>query len=101
MSHFTPLETRTARKEHRCDWCFTAIERGESHRRWAGTEEGQWFSMRVHLDCRAAMEREWHEWGDDSVSLGERHQRGMTLDETEAAFEVEKQRKIVLMGSKS
>lgn len=101
MSHLTPVEKRTARKEHRCEWCFTTIEVGESHNRWAGTEEGQWYSMRVHLDCYDAMTREWHEVGDDFVSVGEVHRRAMTMTETEDALDAEYRQAVVLSGGKA
>ena len=54
MSDFYSQSEQIAGKPHRCDFCSTAIEKGERYSRSAGVFEGDFFVWKEHLDCRAA-----------------------------------------------
>lgn len=57
---------------------------GEVHYYHSGIDAEGFYSWRVHTDCEAAILREfdWTQSWED-ISWGERHKRGMTLNETE------------------
>ena len=88
MTHSTPVVERKARKAHQCEWCFEAIPAGEKYQRSSGTYEGYWWTVKAHPECLAAERRERYEdhlqW-DESASWNDRHLRGKTRNETEAA----------------
>lgn len=49
---------RTARKPHRCNWCGENIKAGERHYAWPVSEDGQIWTVFMHLECQHAMCRE-------------------------------------------
>lgn len=51
MSDFGNLTTPTARKRHRCDWCYGPIPAGEKYTRWEGVFDGRWQSNAMHEEC--------------------------------------------------
>jgi hypothetical protein len=54
MSDFHNQTEQIARKPHVCDFCGTAIEKGEGYSKAIGVFEGDFFVWKQHLDCRAA-----------------------------------------------
>ena len=48
-------DTRTARKPHRCIWCWQRIEPGASYIREASVNDGELQDHKWHPECRAAM----------------------------------------------
>jgi hypothetical protein len=61
MSGFCrPGEAKTARKEHRCTFCFYGIVAGERHWEQTGIWEGKAFRNRFHVEC-------WDELCDDNT----------------------------------
>lgn len=72
-----------ARKEYLCEWCPERIQVGEKHAQYAGVMDGYIQNTRMHLECLDASHREWDSWNEELCQ--ERHLRGMTCDETEAA----------------
>lgn len=54
MSYFNCQSEHIARKPHRCDFCSTAIEKGERYSRTVHNPEGDFTCWKEHLDCRAA-----------------------------------------------
>jgi hypothetical protein len=45
---------KAVRKRHRCECCRSFIEIGEPATRWAGMSDGDFYSVIMHPDCRAA-----------------------------------------------
>ena len=87
MTHSTGWKAYRCRKERPCGWCFEPLAKGEVYFRETGTFEGAWYVNELHGECKEAAHREWAEWGrmfDDCISIGERHLRGKTLDESES-----------------
>ena len=50
-----------ARKEHRCEWCNEKICVGEKHFQRTYVFEGDFNNGRMHLECKAAMEKTPHD----------------------------------------
>ena len=84
MSHWTV--TRKAAKQHVCEWCGTAIEKGESHSAHSGVLYGDFYAYRTHPDCDEAIGRDDHHesYGEYELCM-ESHMRGKTCEETEQA----------------
>lgn len=55
MTDFYNQTEQVARKPHRCDFCETIIEKGERYSKAIGVFEGDFFTWKEHLDCRAAL----------------------------------------------
>jgi hypothetical protein len=55
MTDFHNETEQVARKPHRCDFCETIIEKGERYSKAIGVFEGDFFTWKEHLDCRAAL----------------------------------------------
>lgn len=74
-------------KQHTCDWCFSAILRGEVYTYWFGpSDDGEMAQSRTHNDCWEAMEREAADSGGwEDIDWWGNHRRGMTTTETELA----------------
>ena len=77
---------RTARKSRPCNWCNERIEPGDRYYHYWGpqADDSQPAAYDDHEECQAAIDREDRLFGDE-ISWGDRHRRGMTLDETERA----------------
>lgn len=58
MSYATdPVTIKSSHKQHRCDWCNTAIDVGTSYVRWRWYESGDASTVKSHLEClRAAQD---------------------------------------------
>jgi hypothetical protein len=54
MTDFHSQSEHVARKDHLCDFCSTAIKKGERYSNSTGVFEGDFFVWKEHLDCRAA-----------------------------------------------
>jgi hypothetical protein len=39
------------RKEHRCEFCYGPIPKGEKHPQFKGMWEGEWQNWRMHEEC--------------------------------------------------
>ena len=50
------LETRTARKQHRCSNCGETIELGEQYQRWMSVDDGKAFSNKMHPECLESLQ---------------------------------------------
>lgn len=50
----SPLETRKARKRHRCTNCGHMIEAGETYNRWMSVDDSM-FTNKMHLECYEAL----------------------------------------------
>lgn len=50
---FLKSETRTARKQHRCDYCLGYINRGEKYEIDTLCFEGKLYTWKAHLECNA------------------------------------------------
>lgn len=53
MSDFYSQSEHVARKPHCCDFCSTAIDKGERYSRAVSVFEGEFGVWKEHLDCRA------------------------------------------------
>ena len=71
-----------ARKQHSCAWCPEPIVAGEIHAAWTWVDRTP-LTVRVHLDCEAAMDRDPDL--DPMEGLGGECRRGMTYEETRIA----------------
>jgi hypothetical protein len=63
MNHFTEPTTQTARKTHRCTWCWQLIEPGEEYKRYRHFDNGEARTEKLHPECYEAMLGEVTEWG--------------------------------------
>ncbi len=55
MTDFHSQSEHVARKDHQCDFCSTTIKKGERYSNSTGVFEGDFFTWKEHLDCRAAL----------------------------------------------
>ena len=79
-----------ARHQHVCEWCVKpVIEKGEVHMAWPWAEDGSVATVRMHLDCYEAMDREGDNH-DSPLICQDYHRRGMTHDESFEARDKEK-----------
>lgn len=74
MSNFGRGVTVRARKNHFCEWCWSAILMGEEHYRFKGKWEGEFQDWRMHRDCRVAFEEE----SEGGEIHDHRHDQGRT-----------------------
>lgn len=44
-----------ARKEHRCDECGGKINKGEKYGKQTGVSNGDFYTWKAHLDCKAVV----------------------------------------------
>lgn len=77
------------RKVHRCDWCWSIIEKGASCYRDRGIADDQWFTSRLHIECVTSVdaldycETYFRGQGDRKESL-EYYKRTMNVKDTNA-----------------
>jgi len=75
-----------AKKKYRCIWCGKTIKIGEKHFYWAGKNDDDFVSWRMHSECLKALEKEMVAAG--ALWNGEfaEHERdcGMTYEEMES-----------------
>ena len=82
MATMLRAATRTARKDHQCDWCLQTIEARTVYRCDSYAHDGEAYTLRMHPECRGAC-MECDDCGD-GVPM-ERASRGWTIAETEYA----------------
>lgn len=64
MGTMTETETiNAARKQHRCDWCGECVEVGQPYKRWRWFDGGEAMTVRVHPECKDALDEAAHEEG--------------------------------------
>jgi len=77
-------EVKAARRQHRCDWCETAINAGEPYTRQRyGGSDGPGV-LRWHPECIAALDRLTHYEQEHSLFYAP-YTRGCTCDRFDAA----------------
>lgn len=54
--NMTATETHTARKTHRCQWCWQCIEVGTKYRRYRFYDGGDVGTVKMHPECHDAMQ---------------------------------------------
>lgn len=55
--YYTPVETRKARKPHRCTNCGEAIPAGSEYKRWMSVETGdRAYSNKMHPECLSSLQ---------------------------------------------
>lgn len=54
--HTTETEMHTARKAHRCQWCWQGIEVGTKYRRYRFYCGGEAGTVKMHPECHDAMQ---------------------------------------------
>lgn len=70
------VESRKARKTHKCSWCDDPIEHSEEYVRWLWKDGADMVPVKCHLDCYDAWQRDGAEFANPSEA-----RRGMTFDE--------------------
>lgn len=65
-----PVETYTARKNHRCSWCGETIQQGTTYKRYRWWHESEAGTYKMHPECEADLEAMrdndyWFETGDN------------------------------------
>ena len=56
VSDFGEVTHPMGRKEHRCEWCYGPIPKGEKHARFVGKWQGEFQNWRMHNECLDASE---------------------------------------------
>src|SRR5208282_3933714 len=56
VSDFGEVTHPVGRKEHRCEWCYGPIPKGEKHARFVGKWQGEFQDWRMHNECLDASE---------------------------------------------
>jgi hypothetical protein len=51
VSDFGELENIKGSKEHRCEYCYGPIPKGEIHKQFKGKWHGEWQNWRMHEEC--------------------------------------------------
>ncbi len=54
MSAMTEPTTQTAKKKHRCTWCWQFIENGELYQRYRFYDGGDSGTVKMHPECFSA-----------------------------------------------
>lgn len=57
MSLTLSFGTPVARKEYDCEHCIEPIVKGERHVTWSNVDDGRVYTLRVHTECSAAIDR--------------------------------------------
>lgn len=65
MSDFGETFHPLARKQHRCEWCYGPIPKGERHAQYRGIYDGDWQNWRMHQECYDAYVSDYPEDGFD------------------------------------
>lgn len=71
MSDFGDGTWLKARKQHRCEWCYGLILKGETHYQYKGMYGGEWQNWRMHPECHA----DWDTPGEDNEFMPGDHER--------------------------
>lgn len=65
-------KTPTARKIHYCDWCKKPIVKGEKYKYICGSVWGEFYAIKMHLNCHAKYEYTFdHEGVDWELTVDE------------------------------
>ncbi len=65
------IEARKARKQHRCDWCREAIEKGESYEYQTYIWDGRVYDWKAHEACSRVASAIWdYAEPDDGMDSG-------------------------------
>jgi len=77
------LTRRRARKAHACIWCAEKIQPGETYKDEASVYYGDLQHLKWHLECRAAAEQFFREYGEGdfephACKRGTTEERGLT-----------------------
>lgn len=78
--------TYTARKQHVCDWCITAIAPGERYYRQAyiDYEYGEGFQVwKAHAECDEAHRKSMERFDPDDIDWGTAHARGVAIEKSD------------------
>jgi hypothetical protein len=51
VSDFGNITSPRARKQHRCEYCYGPIPKGEQHKKFVGMWDGDWQYWRMHNEC--------------------------------------------------
>jgi len=72
MGTASEVETvKVAKKQHRCSWCGTKIEAGESYKRYRYFGDDGARTVKEHPECYDAMEELAYEWGEIEFHEGD------------------------------
>ena len=53
MSDFGEGKWIVGRKQHRCEYCYGPIPKGERHYNYRGMYSGEWQNWRMHEECES------------------------------------------------
>lgn len=51
MNNFGETTRIVGRKEHRCEYCYGPIPKGEEHPQYKGMWQDEWQNWRMHEEC--------------------------------------------------
>jgi hypothetical protein len=65
---------KSARQQHKCEWCGEPIPPGASYERAAGKSEGDFYSLPMHPECTKPAAELYHDTGEGFEPFA--HKRG-------------------------
>jgi len=71
MSNFGEGRWMAGRKDHRCEYCYGPIPKGEEHFYYRGMYDGEWQNWRMHRECYEGYEIDAQYSGDWEFMPGE------------------------------
>jgi len=76
VSNFGETFSPIAVKDHRCEWCFGPIPKGEKHKHFSGMWDDEWQNWRMHDECFDEQQKEalngWPEFMPGEAEMPER-----------------------------
>ena len=64
MTFASETIVKSARKDHRCEFCGMTIPAGSEMVRIAGHWDGAFYTAKAHRDCRAMWDAAFSDFGD-------------------------------------
>ena len=75
MTYATEPKTHVAKNNHRCDWCWELINKGETYKRYRWYDGGEASTVKMHPECFEASGELAREWNEDIEFIPGEHER--------------------------